>query len=618
MGYENMSINKVFDGIEGKTIVLPALQRNYVWKEEQICSLFDSLMKGYPIGSFLFWNVAEQDRSNYHFHSFSKDIDISDKKNIRGVRGDEITPLSSVTAVLDGQQRVTSLLIGLKGSYKSVVKKDRKNDDGTYPVRYLCLNILHYVNNTAGENYEFQFLSEKEMGVRDQEHCWFRLSELFKAGFTLDKLGDYVRDLNVTTDFEQGLRIISMLTKLYNLVFTESNVSYYTAEKKDLSEAVEIFERVNNNGKQLSGTDLMLSMASASSREDMHEKITEAIKQISNATNNETGFEPDRDFILTAMIMAVGKDDTGKDNIVSTTAKTNYTKSSIDKINACWEDVIDAITSAAVYIEELGFNGRKLGKSFLHPIAYYFYKRGSELNAQSYAISNTPEAQEDRKNITQWLLRAQIKQIFAYGIPATLGSIRKQMNEAMDATDSNPAPSKLFPLPQLIAASGDTDKEKSLKISTHDVDDVLRWKYGNEKIVPLFTVLLKESLGTFDVDHMWPQEKMRSDTKIKNAAKEAAVTLSDDQILFYKDHYDMLPNLQLLKRTPNSQKSQDFFNVWIEKAYPDEAQRNTYISNYCIPTGSGWAYSDFQSFYAARKAMLTERLRNYFDVKDNP
>ena len=143
MGYENMTINKVFDGIEGKTIVLPALQRNYVWKEEQICSLFDSLMKGYPIGSFLFWNVAEQERTNYHFHSFSKNIDISDKKNIRGVRGDEITPQTSVTAVLDGQQRVTSLLIGLKGSYKSVVKKDRKNSDGTYPERYLALNLLH-------------------------------------------------------------------------------------------------------------------------------------------------------------------------------------------------------------------------------------------------------------------------------------------------------------------------------------------------------------------------------------------------------------------------------------------------------------------------------------------
>ena len=615
MGYENMSINKVFDGIEGKNIVLPALQRDYVWKEEQICSLFDSLMKGYPIGSFLFWNVAEQDRANYHFHSFSKDIDISDKKNIRGVRGDEITPQSSVTAVLDGQQRVTSLLIGLKGSYKSIVKKDRKNSDGTYPIRYLSLNLLHFVNNAAGENYEFQFLSEKEISVRDADHCWFRLSELFQPGFTAEKISKYVQDLHITTDLDQGLSIINMINKLYNLVFIESNISYYTAEKKDLSEAVEIFERVNNNGKQLSGTDLMLSMASASSREDMHEKITEAIKQISNATNNETGFEPDRDFILTAMIMAVGKDDSGKDNIVSTTAKSNYTKHSIDRINERWEEVVDAVTNAAVYIEELGFNGRKLSKSFLHPIAYYFYKRGPELKGQTHAVSTSEEAQEDRKNITQWLLRAQIRQIFAYGIPATLGSIRKQMDDALDASESNPNPSKVFPLPHLIKATEGT--EKTLTISANDVDEVLKWKYGNEKIVPLFTVILKESLGIFDVDHMWPQDKMSSDTKIKKAAKESGISLTDEQITYYKENYNLLPNLQLLKRTPNSQKSQEYYDVWIEKAYPDEAQRKTYIANCCVPTDSGWSFGDFKAFYIARKAMLTERLRNYFEVKDN-
>ena len=615
MGYENMSINKVFEGIKGKTLVLPALQRNYVWKEEQICNLFDSLMKGYPIGSFLFWNVADQDRANYHFHSFSKKIDLSDKNNIRGVRGDDVTPQTSVTAVLDGQQRITSLLVGLKGSYKSVVKKIRKNDDGSYPERYLSLNLLHFVNDTAGENYEFEFLSEKEIAIRDDSHCWFRLSELFKENFTLNNLGQYVLDLKVTSDFAKGQKIINMLTRLYHLVFEETNISYYTAEKKDLSEAVEIFERVNNNGKQLSGTDLMLSMASASSREDMHEKITEAIKEISNATNDETGFEPDKDFILTAMLMAVGKDDAGNYNIVSTTAKANYTKSSIDKINKHWESVVEAISSASIYIELLGFNGRKLGKSFLHPIAYYFYKRGSDLNPRTHAVSNTNEAQEDRNNITQWLLRAQIKQIFAYGIPSTLGSIRKQMDSVMDKSEDNPNPVKVFPLQHLMEESDNTGK--TLKISNTDISSILEWKYGNEKIVPLFTVILKESLGTFDVDHMWPQEKMSSDSKIAKAAKQANVQLTSEQIAFYKDKYNLLPNLQLLKRTPNSQKSQDFYNVWIEKAYPDDAQRNTYISNYCVPTDSGWSYGDFIAFYAARKAMLTERLRTYFDVKDS-
>ena len=604
-----MSISGVFDNINSGTLVIPALQRNYVWKEEQICNLFDSLMKGYPIGSFLFWRVSEEDRTNYHFHSFKQDIDITNKNNLDGVRGPQIAPQPLITAVLDGQQRLTSILIGLKGSYKSVVKRTRRNADGTNPVRYLALNLLHFVNNTQSENYEFDFLSDTEIQMRDENHYWFKLSNIFNQNFNSNNIIDYVVDLNITNDLKIGQKITNMLTRLYNLVFEDSNITYYTAINKDLSEAVEIFERVNNNGKQVSGTDLMLSMASADSGEDMHIKITEAITQISNATNNETGFAPDRDFILTAMLMA-----SNNDNVISTTAKANYSSTSIESINSCWEDVVDAITNAAIYIEELGFNGRKLGKTFLHPITYYFYKRREdELDAHNYAVSTSEDAQADRSNITQWLLRAQIKQIFAYGITSTLGQIRTQMNEAMDESETNPNPTNEFPLQHLIESA--TEK-KSLTISTRDIDDILKWEYGNEKIVPLFTVILRESLGSFDVDHIWPQEKMSSDTKIIRAARALNVTLTDDQIKAYKENYNLLPNLQLLKRTPNSQKSQDCFNEWIYKAYPEEAVRNMYIANYCIPTETSWSYENFVNFYAARKSMLTERLRTYFNVRE--
>ena len=37
--------------------VLPAIQREFVWGPDRICTLFDSLMRGYPVGSLLFWHV---------------------------------------------------------------------------------------------------------------------------------------------------------------------------------------------------------------------------------------------------------------------------------------------------------------------------------------------------------------------------------------------------------------------------------------------------------------------------------------------------------------------------------------------------------------------------------
>ncbi len=65
-----ITIEKVLDKIAVHEYVLPAIQREFVWKDEQIVRLFDSLMRGYPIGSFLFWTVAAKNVSEYVFYDF--------------------------------------------------------------------------------------------------------------------------------------------------------------------------------------------------------------------------------------------------------------------------------------------------------------------------------------------------------------------------------------------------------------------------------------------------------------------------------------------------------------------------------------------------------------------
>lgn len=56
--------------IQTKTYVLPAIQREFVWKPEQIERLFDSLMQGYPIGTFLFWKVDTKTSNQFKFYDF--------------------------------------------------------------------------------------------------------------------------------------------------------------------------------------------------------------------------------------------------------------------------------------------------------------------------------------------------------------------------------------------------------------------------------------------------------------------------------------------------------------------------------------------------------------------
>ena len=111
---EPITIKEAIENVHRKNYLLPAIQREFVWSTYQIEKLFDSLMRDYPISSFLFWDVDRNNVQNYKFYEFVQNFHERDgrhnpKSNTNGEHG--------ITAVLDGQQRLTSLYIGLKGTY---------------------------------------------------------------------------------------------------------------------------------------------------------------------------------------------------------------------------------------------------------------------------------------------------------------------------------------------------------------------------------------------------------------------------------------------------------------------------------------------------------------------
>ncbi len=75
MAYEKMSIKDVLEEINSRKIYLPAIQRKYVWGDNQIVRLMDSIMLGYPIGTFLFWKVKKRiiNKKEYSMYEFIKD-----------------------------------------------------------------------------------------------------------------------------------------------------------------------------------------------------------------------------------------------------------------------------------------------------------------------------------------------------------------------------------------------------------------------------------------------------------------------------------------------------------------------------------------------------------------
>ena len=55
MGYSTEKIATLVDLVARKKLVLPEMQRRYVWMSSQVRDLFDSLYRGYPVGSVLVW-----------------------------------------------------------------------------------------------------------------------------------------------------------------------------------------------------------------------------------------------------------------------------------------------------------------------------------------------------------------------------------------------------------------------------------------------------------------------------------------------------------------------------------------------------------------------------------
>jgi len=88
---------------------LPNIQRQFVWKEHQIEKLYDSILREYPIGSLLIWRSQDKIKLRSFIQNFKDSLKITDF----------FQPINDKEKhlVLDGQQRLQSLFIGLKGSY---------------------------------------------------------------------------------------------------------------------------------------------------------------------------------------------------------------------------------------------------------------------------------------------------------------------------------------------------------------------------------------------------------------------------------------------------------------------------------------------------------------------
>jgi hypothetical protein len=566
-----ITVKTTLDRIWKHDYVLPAIQREFVWNPKQICKLFDSLMQGFPVGSFLFWKIETTTSKNFRFFDFSREYHQRDNPHCPPLGK---APDGPLTAVLDGQQRLTALNVGLRGSL--AVKEPNKwwNNPKAFPVKKLYLDLLHPATpDEDGAIYRFEFLTDERAVQRSSEEFWFPANRIFGMAEPSEPMVYLAeQSLGNTTS------AVKSLHRLQAMVHNALVISYYEEESQDIEKVLNIFIRTNSGGTVLSYSDLLLSIATAQwEQRDARSEINTLVDTL-NITG--LGFNFSKDFVLKAGLML--------SDIASVGFKVeNFDRNNMKKLEANWPQVAETLRLTARLTANFGLSRDTItADSALLPIAYYLHVRKC---GEAYLTSKN-EA-EDRKIIKHWLIRSLTKPgIWGSGLDVLLTALR----DVIRAADGS------FPheaLEREMRVRG-----KSLTFSQEEIEDLADMRYGSRDLFGLLTLLFPfvDTRNQFHIDHVFPTAKF-------HARKLKQLGFSDDVIERLQDMKDRLPNLQLLQGPDNQSKNDEMPAKWIAGTYKKDEDRKDYISRHMLD-GVMTDLSGFDTFFAGRRTALLERI----------
>ena len=568
------SIEEMLTAIHKREYLMPAIQREFVWGADQITKLVDSLMRGYPVGSFLLWDVKPETAQSYTFYEFLTNYHERDNP----YAGKATVPSGSgTTAVLDGQQRLTSLNIALYGSFAEKKKYAWWNSADAFPVKRLYLNLVDEPDDEElGTKYDLRFLTDREAAPADGEaDKWFRVGavlDLANAGPAI------MRELE-----QRGIAgsadAFQRLYDLYEAVRVLKPMNYFLVTDQDADKVLEIFVRVNSGGTTLSYSDLLLSMATNQWRDPAaREEVRSLVSEINSNAGRQFSFS--KDVVLKTALTIADVDVRFK--------VTNFTQGNMARVEAAWPQIKGALLRAATLLQQFGYNERNLtANSVIVPVAHYLHLRGA---GDSYLDSTADAA--DRLALQRWVTRSLVKRgIWGSGLDTLLTRIR----DVLRTNSTNGFP--VAAVEEAMAAVG-----KSLAFDNAEIDELLNLKYAGQRTFSVLSVLYPglDLSKKFHEDHIFPKSRFT-----RKKLLDAGIPL--DKIDDYLAAVNLLPNLQLLAGTANIEKQDSLPAEWIDTAFPSEDKRATYLAENDLD-GLPLDLADFTSFFEQRKQRIRTRL----------
>jgi len=537
---------------------LPHIQRPFVWDTSQIVQLFDSILRGYPFGSLLFFKTTEDIRHRKFIDNYL----INSNHDPYFMPGNGLAK----TLVLDGQQRLQALFIGLIGSY-----------DG----KELYFNVLSGgdVNNYDDNKYVFKFIKTPQNAPFAQEFPFVKFKDLVYNKQLVRMVKDQIvqgANKDLTRDeinsIEDNLdRIRDEFLIKERIIFDEiDQVTPHLGNTNfTIDDIVEVFIRANSGGTVLEKSDLIFCLLTAGWGE------AESNIDILLDDLNVHGFKFKRDFILKLCLILFNKG--ARFDIIK--FRNDELKNSIvhywQNISNCILIVKDFLNSHTLMRTD------KLLPSYasLFPMIYsiyHNYERNINIKRDDYV---------------EYLLKVNLAGAFG-GVndsftDSLIGSVIAQIGFNKEA------------IYQKIRDNG-----KSLEITK---EKLFSFHYASKEIHLLFNLWYGfDYQYSFEgnspqIDHIFPQSALKRERKLDPLT-------NTERPKYSKSEINQLANLMLLTRDENGAggKSDTLPSVWFtgDRCLP------AYLDKHCIPNDPNlWQLDRYHDFIEARKELIIAKLR---------
>jgi uncharacterized protein with ParB-like and HNH nuclease domain len=561
---------------------LPAIQREFVWNVPKIISLFDSIMRGYPISSFLFWELDDENRANWEVYRFVENArDGGSHNELASVDG-----VHDLTLVLDGQQRLTSLLVGLKGTYTVKLKYKRWDDPTAWVKQRLYLNLLKdpktiEEDGEAGIHYEFQFTDT--IPINQGDHYWLKVGRILDFD-SEDRFYEFRQEekekLPDTATKGQMSVFERNLERLYRAIWKDDVIAYYTENDQDYDRALDIFVRANEGGTKLTKSDLLLSMITSKwGGMNARDEIYGFVDRINTYLTRKNDF--DKDFIMKSCLVL--------SDLPVAYKVQNFNVKNLSLIQSKWDEIKQAIENGIDAVNYFGVDRDNLtAANALIPVIYYLLHH-PKVNLRG----DTPVDVKNSMSVRQWVTMALLNNVFGGSSDNMLNIIRATLQEH--------SAEAAFPVDAINAVT-----TRAGRTAYFDSDAIERYSYntyGTKLTFLALSILYPDNNWGIVIchqDHIFPQAMFS-----KKVLEKAS--FSTEKYYRYLSLKDRLGNLELLSSEENQEKSDQPFENWIT------TRDTTFKSRHLIPDKPElWKFEKFEEFFIERETLIFNRLEKLF------